>query len=550
VLAVDPHGKIVNSPVNKIFKTQALVLNLDTDAGSLRTTADHPLGCPDGEFISAGRLQAGHKVLVWKAGVLQPATVLKITREERPQSVYNLSVDWPNTFLAAGFLTHNKGGGSSSGSRSSSSSRGGGSGGSQSLIAFFFFIAFFIFVVAVLASIASKSKKSKSENLDYVYPRKRITPKAEKTEKLLTFLSQQDPSMSPAELRKVAESTFIKLQECWGKREYDPMGSLLMPNLFTQHTAQLQGLMRNHEINRIDHLQVEKIDLVNIRYTEKASQREFTALITASARDYYLDDRTGKFLRGDHTPARFQEFWTFQLMNGRWLLREIEQAGESDMLKEDNFAEMLTDDTLKGIYSEKAASKGEAGPWLEKDVEQKANRIDRLLNFLSQTDKLWDRNQMLERARKIFLDVYLARESGDPARVPATDLFPSVSESLRTQLVKWKEAGTIGEYRNLCVRKVELLLVRNYADNTRDEFMVRISAHAQQIIRKGGKVISEEAYVTPFEEYWSFGRLDGQWKLKEILPPGRGKKEVTLENIDEESTPDQLKWYYRQPRAN
>ena len=174
---------------------------------------------------------------------------------------------------------------------------------------------------------------------------------------------------------------------------------------------------------------------------KRPTQREFTALITASARDYYLDDRTGKFLRGDQTPARFQEFWTFQMMNGRWLLREIEQAGESDVLKEDNFAEMLTDDTLKGIYGEKAAPKGEAGPWLEKDVEQKATRIDRMLNFLSQTDKLWNRNQMLERARQIFLDVYLAREAGDPDRIPAEDLFPEVSEDLRTQLVQWKEEG-------------------------------------------------------------------------------------------------------------
>ena len=78
---------------------------------------------------------------------------------------------------------------------------------------------------------------------------------------------------------------------------------------------------------------------------------------------------------------------------------------------------------------------------------------------------------------------------------------------------------------------------------------MRISAHAQQIIRKGEQVIREEAYVSPFEEYWTFGRSDGQWKLKELLPPGKGKREVALENIDEESTPDQLQWYYRQPRA-
>jgi predicted lipid-binding transport protein (Tim44 family)/intein/homing endonuclease len=554
VLAVDGNDLTVRTRVKTIFVKKNPLVRVETREGNFLTTPDHPFRIGPGRFRQAGDLHAGDLITRWEKGRLIQEKILGMDYAAGQGLVFNLEVDKPHTFIVEGFVVHNKGGGSSRSSRTSSGSRGGGSGGSlsffQFLIVFFFVIVFFIVIISVLGSIASRSIKSKSENLDFVYPRNRISPKAEKTDKLLAFLSQQDSSMAATELRKLAEATFLNLQDCWGKREYGPMGSLLMPNLFTQHTAQLQGLMRNHEINRIDHLKVEQIDLVNVRYTEKASQREFTALITASARDYYLDDRTGKFLRGDQTPARFQEFWTFQLMDGRWLLREIEQAGESDVLKEENFAEMLTDDTLKGIYGEKAAPKGEAGPWLEKDIEQKGNRIDRLLNFLSQTDKLWDRNQMLERVRKIFLEVYLARESGDLARVPTMDLFPGVSESLRTQLVKSKEAGIIGEYRNLCIRKVELLLVRNYADSTKDEFMVRISAHAQQIIRKGEKVISEEAYVTPFEEYWTFGRLDGKWKLKEILPPGRGKREATQENIDEESTPEQLQWYYRQPRGN
>jgi hypothetical protein len=97
---------------------------------------------------------------------------------------------------------------------------------------------------------------------------------------------------------------------------------------------------------------------------------------------------------------------------------------------------------------------------------------------------------------------------------------------------------------------VELLLVRNFVDNIRDEFTVRISAHAQRIIRQGDQTLNEQEYVTPFEEYWTFGRLDGVWKLKEVLPPGQGKKAVDLENVDEDSSPGQLQWYYRQPRVH
>ena len=89
--------------------------------------------------------------------------------------------------------------------------------------------------------------------------------------------------------------------------------------------------------------------------------------------------------------------------------------------------------------------------------------------------------------------------------------------------------------------------MRNFADRARDEFTVRIDAHAQKIIRRGDRVMSEQPYVTPFEEYWTFGRLDEQWKLKEVLPPARAKKILAKENVDEDSSSGQLQWYYRQP---
>lgn len=546
VLALDPQGRILPARVEKIFNTHSLLLKIETDRGSLRTTSDHPVGLPGWDFIPAGQLRPGQKVMMWKNGSIQSATVLRTSLEEKEQQVYNLSVAWPNNFLAADFVTHNKGGSSSS--RSSSRS---GSGGEISWTVFLIIFGSMFALPLLIAFLAWRNqKKKKSENLDFVYDREKIDPKARKTEKLLEFLSKQDPSVSPAELMKLTESTFRKLQECWQARNYEPMKPLMMPDLFNQHVAQLQGMIRNHEINRIGDLKVERIDLVNVRYMEKPDQREFTALITASACDYYVDDRTEKFLRGDKGSARFQEFWTFHRMGDQWHLREIEQAGESDMLKEENFAEMLTDDTIKGIYGEVAKKKGEAGPWLEKETEEKATRIERMLKFLGQTDKLWNRNQMLERARQVFLNVHLAEESGDLKQVPATDLFPEVAEHLQAQIQQWQKDGLKVEYRNLCVRKVELILVRNFADNSKDEFLVRISAHSQRISRKGDRIMSQQEDVTPFEEYWTFGRLNNQWRLKEVLPPGRGMKMVTQENVDEESGPGQLQWYYRQTRAS
>lgn len=362
VLGIDPEGRIVRARVESVFATRALVLAVETDRGPLDTTMDHPVGLPGGGFIPAGELRPGQKILMWDDGHMGTATVLQASLERHEQEVYNLSVEWPNTFLAAGFLVHNKGG--SSFRSGSSSRRSSGSSGDSVGVVIVVIIIMAVFVMLIIV-LSKRNRGRKSENLDFIYGHNKIAPKAAKTEKLLLFISQQDPSVSPEELQKLAESTFRKLQECWQGREYGPMKSLLMPDLFNQHIGQIHGLVRNHEINRIENLKVERVDLVNVRYTEKLDQREFTALITASARDYYEDDRTGKFLRGDDASARFQEFWTFHRFGDRWLLREIEQAGESDILKDENFAEMLTDDTIKGIYGEVARKKGETGPWLE-----------------------------------------------------------------------------------------------------------------------------------------------------------------------------------------
>ncbi len=553
VLAYSPEGRIVQTKVRKILRhTVDEYVILTTERQTIRATAEHPFYVGQGAFKTLDILKPGDLIFAREGRSLSEQRIVSIQRVRERVPVFNLQTDHPNTFFAGGIAVHNKGGGGGGGgfSRSSSSrsgsSRSGSGGDGVSFIIFFVFIV--ILIILVVAAV--QNKNSKSENLDYLYPPAAVAKKAVKTEKLLDFLSKQDPSLSPQELRKLVESTFRKLQECWGKRDYGPMEPLLMQALFRQHTAQLRGMARNHEINRIDDLRVEKVDIVNVRYAEKSDQREFSALITASAVDYYVDDRNQKFLRGDESSARFQEFWTFQRQGDRWLLREIEQSGESDLLKEENFVEMLTDQTVQGVYGRAAGKDGKAGPWLEKGAEEKATRIDRLLNFLVRTDKLWNRRQMIERARQIFLSVFLARESGDPAQAPEADLFRDVAENLRKQILQGRMGGMNVEFRNLCVRKAELILVRNFTDPARDEFTVRISAHAQKIVRKGNQILSEQQYVTPFEEYWTFGRLDGAWKLKEVLPPARGEKLIAEENVDEESGAGQMQWYYRQPRAN
>lgn len=515
--------------VEAVSQTRDRVLTLWTDRGILHVTVEHPLLCRDGQFRLAGDLSPGDR--------LGGATVQRFVIGGE-QLVFNLRVGAPHTFVADGFVVHNKGGG---GFRSGGSGKGSGDPRVALIIVG-------VVVVLVIYQLVGSHMLKERENLDFVHSVSAVKPKVQKTRKLLEFIAKVDPAFALEALRQAAESTFVTLQKCWQARDYGPMKPLMMPDLYADHCAQLASMRRNHEINVIAQLNVERVDIVNVRYPHKEDEREFTALITASALDYYEDDRNGEWLRGDEEPARFQEFWTFQRQSGAWLLREIEQSRESDVLQDENFFEQFTDKGVDRIYGETAGKAGPTGPWLEPAVETKATRVERLLNFLVRTDKIWNRQAMLERSREVFLRVMLAQESGDPAPV-LPDMFPQAAVSLKEKIDQNRELGFSTEFRNLCVRKVELLLVRNFSDNTRDEFTVRISAHAQKIVRRAGAVLRQDEYVSPFIEYWTFGRLNGEWRLKEVLPPARGEELVNMENLDQDSTPEQLQWYYRQTRA-
>jgi predicted lipid-binding transport protein (Tim44 family) len=547
VQAVTPEGTLTHATVHEMFRTLSPILELRLEGVTLRTTAEHPVAVGGDQFVQAGLLEPGQHVLALREGKIDSVPILEVRRIEGTAEVFNLTVDSPHTFVAEGVIVHNKGGGFGGGFH------GGGSGGSADpscVISFFV-----IFVIIITISIAQKRKAQNvfrgkmGENLDYTFTASDVMGKAGKTQKLLDFLSRQDATMTPQALRDAATSTFLKLQECWTARDYTPMKPLMMTDLYMEHCSQLEGMKRDHEIDKIDQLSVQRVDLVNVRYTEKSDNREFTALISAKAMDYYVDDRDGHRLRGDESPQPFQEFWTFQRQGQAWLLREVEQTRESSALKHENFVEMFTDNQLQNIYADKAGQEGAAGPWVEKPVDQKESKIDRMLNFLVQSDKMWDRQVMVERARSLFLGLHLAIESGDASPV-ADDLFPDLAKAFAGELADRKAKGIVIEYRNLCVRKADLLLVRNFTDRNQDEYVVRITAHAQKVVRRGETVLREDPYVSPFEEFWTMGRLDGKWKLKEILPPDAGKQAESQENIDQNSSQGQLEWYYKQSRAN
>jgi hypothetical protein len=156
---------------------------------------------------------------------------------------------------------------------------------------------------------------------------------------------------------------------------------------------------------------------------------------------------------------------------------------------------------------------------------------------------------MMLTGRSVFLAVIGAWESGDPSAVPAADLFPELARDHHDAIRKNRDKGISLEFRNLAVRKVELILVRNFTDTTQDEYMARIRAHAQKIMKVAGNVVRQDNDVTAFEQFLTFGRLDGRWRLKEVVLPHEAEGVVEQENVEQEATKQQVEWYYQHTRA-
>ena len=561
ILAFTASGQVVTATVENVIIHEVEEYRILKTAGvTLHVTAEHPFYVGQGCFKTLEALKVGDSIYAYDGQGLNRQVIESVTAVKMPVRVYNLHTDAPNTFFANGVAVHNKGGGGGHGGGSHSGGGyhggihgGSSSGGSGNPLVAIIIVAVFVVVFVVIMVVGAKNRKD--ENLDFVFRASDVSGKRDKTLKLLEFLSRQDPSVAPQALQKVAESTFLLLQQCWQAREYGPMKPLMMPDLYSDHCAQLDGMKRQHEINMIEGVKVDRIDLVNIRYTTKASQREFTALITATARDFYVNEGSSQKIRGDDAPAQFQEFWTFQYDDKGWRLREVEQSRESSILKEDNFFEQFTDVGVDQIYGSLASATGASGPWLEKQVEAKETRIERMLNFLVQTDKMWDRQSMLETSRRTFIELMTAWESGEVSAPVEADLFPEMVLSLREQIAQQRGQGVTLEFRNLCVRKVELILIRNFDENEKDEFVVRIRAHSQRIMMQGGAVAHQDDDVVPFEQHLTFGRvkisdtIEKRWRLKEILGDSEGSDLIARENLDQDSNLQQLHWYYQHKRA-
>ena len=128
VLAPAFEGHFSAEKINGVYLNFSPLLVLHTDHGELQTTEEHPLLTATGNFQPASQLNRGDSLALADGG---SAIIQFVERTAESGPVYTLQVAGPHTFVADGFIVHNKGG-SFGGSYGGGYSSGGTFSGSPS----------------------------------------------------------------------------------------------------------------------------------------------------------------------------------------------------------------------------------------------------------------------------------------------------------------------------------------------------------------------------------------------------------------------------------
>ena len=141
----------------------------------------------------------------------------------------------------------------------------------------------------------------------------------------LAHLRQMDAAFDEHRFNDTVMDMFFKIQGGWMNRDLSPVAGILTNEMKRVFQEDLDRLLRDKQVNRLENIAVRKVDIVEI--WQESGQDFITASIYANLLDYTTDE-AGILLSGSKSdPVKFEEYWTFTrpVGNYSWKLTRIDQ---------------------------------------------------------------------------------------------------------------------------------------------------------------------------------------------------------------------------------
>lgn len=128
-------------------------------------------------------------------------------------------------------------------------------------------------------------------------------------------IKQIDPNFSEEKMLAFAKELFVKLQNAWTAREWEPMRNFETESLFEQHKNQVQEYINTNRINVMDRISVNYATLYNFR--QEGDRDILDIALKSTMKDYIIDATTKELLEGSKTQDRTTVYkMTFERKTG------------------------------------------------------------------------------------------------------------------------------------------------------------------------------------------------------------------------------------------
>ena len=151
------------------------------------------------------------------------------------------------------------------------------------------------------------------------------SPGVEDVETGLAHIRQFDSYFDENRYNDLVMDNFFKIQGAWMNRDLAPVQGILSDEMRRVFQGDIDELIRDKQINRLENIAVRKVDIVEA--WQESGQDYINTLIYANLLDYTTDE-SGTVLSGSKSdPVKFEEYWTFTrpVGNNPWKLSAIDQ---------------------------------------------------------------------------------------------------------------------------------------------------------------------------------------------------------------------------------
>lgn len=133
-----------------------------------------------------------------------------------------------------------------------------------------------------------------------------------------------DKNFSEEKFISFTKELFVKLQNAWTARDWEPMRPFETPELFEQHKAQIQGYIDTNRINVMDRIAVDYAHLYKFRIEGEKEILEVG--LRSTMKDYIIDATTKQVLEGNKTEDRRSVYkLTFERTKGAQTPEETDE---------------------------------------------------------------------------------------------------------------------------------------------------------------------------------------------------------------------------------